>query len=67
MPGALAGWLIAAMWLAFATQIFLSIRRVYRQGWFYTFFKFALGGVLYLIVIFTALAATFMITIILPT
>src|SRR5205823_14910540 len=39
-PGAIAGWLIALLWIAFVTQIFLSIRYVYRQGWFISIFKF---------------------------
>ncbi len=66
IPGAFAGWIIAALWITFATQIFLSIRRVYRQGWFFTVFKFFLGGFAYLIVLGAALAITFFITIALP-
>jgi len=66
IPGAFAGWIIAALWITFATQIFLSIRRVYRQGWFFTVFKFFLGGFAYLIVLSVALATTFFITIALP-
>jgi len=66
IPGAFAGWIIAALWITFATQIFLSIRRVYRQGWFFTIFKFFLGGFVYLIVLAVALATTFFITIALP-
>ena len=62
IPGAFAGWIIAALWMTFATQIFLSIRRVYRQGWFFTVFKFFAGGFAYLIVICIALAATFFVT-----
>src|SRR5438094_8495931 len=66
IPGTFAGWIIAALWITFATQIFLSIRRVYRQGWFFTVFKFFLGGFAYLIVLTVALATTFFITIALP-
>src|SRR5438105_2350274 len=66
IPGAFAGWIIAALWITFATQIFLSIRRVYRQGWFFTVFKFFLGGLAYLMVLAVALATTFFITIALP-
>jgi hypothetical protein len=58
--------MIAMLWIAFATQIFLSIRRVYRQGWFFTVFKFFLGGFVYLMVFAVALATTFFITIALP-
>ncbi len=66
IPGTLAGWIIAALWVTFATQIFLSIRRVYRQGWFFTILKFFLGGFVYLMVLAVALATTFFITILLP-
>jgi hypothetical protein len=47
-------------------QIFLSIRRVYRQGWFMTTFKFGLGGFIYLFVLAFAVAATAFVTIALP-
>ena len=66
IPGIFAGWIIAALWFTFAVQVFLSIRRVYRQGWFFTVFKFFLGGLAYLIVLSLALAVTFFITIVLP-
>src|SRR5438270_2005104 len=61
-PGPIAGWLIALLWIAFVTQIFLSIRRVYRQGWFISIFKFFFGGFVYLIVLVLALAVTFFAT-----
>jgi hypothetical protein len=66
VPHLLAGWIVGLLWLAFAVQIFLSIRRVYRQGWFFSTFKFFVGGFVYLIVLFVALAATFFITLALP-
>src|ERR1043166_7488532 len=65
-PGAIAGWLITLLWIAFVTQIFLSIRYVYRQGWFFTIFKFLFGGFVYLIVLLAALAVTFFATLALP-
>ena len=65
-PGAVAGWLIALLWIAFVTQIFLSIRYVYRQGWFFSIFKFLFGGFVYLIVLLAALAITFFATLALP-
>ena len=65
-PGPIAGWIIALLWIAFVMQIFLSIRRVYRQGWFISVFKFLFGGVVYLIVLAVALAATFFVTLVLP-
>src|SRR5438445_4726203 len=55
--GAFAGWIIALLWLTFAVQIFLSIRRVYRQRWFISIFKFLFGGLAYLIVLAIPLAA----------
>jgi hypothetical protein len=66
-PGAIAGWIIALLWIAFVIQIFLSIRYVYRQGWFISVLKFFTGGFAYLIVLFLALAATFFITLAIPT
>jgi hypothetical protein len=63
-PG-MIGW-IAFLWLAFAAQIFLSIRRVYRQGWFVSMFKFFFGGFVYLIVLLFALVTTFFITLAMP-
>jgi hypothetical protein len=66
IPGVIAGWTIALLWIAFVVQIFFSIRRVYQQGWFFSIFKFLFGGFVYLIVLVFALAATFFITIALP-
>jgi hypothetical protein len=65
-PGPIASWTIALLWIAFVVQIFLSIRRVYRQGWFISIFKFLFGGFVYLIVLVLALAVTFFLTIALP-
>src|SRR6266404_2492026 len=65
-PGPIGGWTIALLWIAFVVQIFLSIRRVYRQGWFISTLKFVAGGFAYLMVLFLALAATFFVTIALP-
>jgi hypothetical protein len=65
-PVTITGWIIALLWIAFTVQIFLSIRRVYRQGWFISIFKFLFGGFAYLIVLAFALAVTFFITVALP-
>jgi Protein of unknown function (DUF3667) len=65
-PGPVAGWLIAILWIAFVTQIFLSIRYVYRQGWFISTFKFFFGGFVYLMVLVFALAITFFATLAWP-
>jgi hypothetical protein len=64
--GAVAGWLIALLWMAFAVQIFLSIRRVYRQGWIKSFLKFWIGGMLYLVILLLGLAGTFFATLVIP-
>jgi len=64
--GAIAGWLITLLWIVFVTQIFLSIRFVYRQGWFVSTFKFLFGGFVYLMVLVFALAITFFATLVLP-
>ena len=56
--------IVFALSMAALVLVFLSIRRVYRQGWFMTTFKFALGGVIYATVISCALAATAFITLI---
>ena len=64
--GPIAGSMIAFLWIGFVTQIFLSIRFVYRQGWFISIFKFLFGGFVYLIVLVLALAATFFATLVLP-
>jgi Protein of unknown function (DUF3667) len=66
IPGAIAGWLIALLWIAFVTQIFLSIRFVYRQGWVLSIFKFLFGGFVYLMVLLLALTITFFATLVLP-
>ena len=66
IPGKFAGWIIALLWITFVVQIFLSIRYVYRQGWFVSVLKFFTGGAIYLIVLFLALAATFFVTLAIP-
>src|SRR6266571_5345394 len=63
-PGPIGGWTIALLWIAFIVQIFLSIRRVYRQSWFVSVFKFLFGGLAYLVVLGIALAATFFVTLV---
>lgn len=66
IPGIFAGWIIALLWITFSVQIFLSIRYVYRQGWFLSVLKFFTGGFIYLMVLFLALAATFFVTLAIP-
>src|SRR6266581_4757745 len=64
--GTIAGWIIALLWIGFVTQIFLSIRFVYRQGWFISIFKFLFGGFVYFIVLVLALVATLFATLLMP-
>jgi len=66
VPPTLSDWIIAFLWIAFVVQIWLSIRYVYRQAWFVSTFKFFVGGFVYMIVLFLALAATFFITLAIP-
>ncbi|MFL6519971.1 MAG: DUF3667 domain-containing protein [Chthoniobacterales bacterium] len=63
---ALAGWIKGLMACVIAVQIFLSIRRVYKQGWFMTMVKFLSGGLVYCVILIFAVAATAIITLILP-
>jgi hypothetical protein len=63
---AAGGWIIAALIVTAVTQLLISIRRVYRQGWFMSVFKFLFGGVIYLIVLSVAVGATFIVTIAMP-
>ena len=66
IPGTPQVLLTLFLCLLVFVQIFLSIRRVYRQGWFMTTFKFAFGGLIYLFVLAFAVAATAFVTIALP-
>jgi hypothetical protein len=63
---ALSGWIMAVLIVTAVVLLLLSIRRVYRQGWFMSIFKFLFGGVIYLIVLGIAVGATFVVTIALP-
>jgi hypothetical protein len=63
----LGGWITGLMTIAIIVQIFLSIRRVYRQGWFTTIFKFLFGGLVYCVILVFAVAATAFVTLLLPT
>lgn len=58
--------LTVALSFVVLAQVFVSIRRVYRQGWFMTIFKFLLGGVAYCSVLSLALATTAFILLLLP-
>src|SRR4051812_5087928 len=61
----LGGWIIGVMAFVIFIQIFLSIRRVYRQGWFMTMVKFLFGGFVYLVILVFAVGATALVTLML--
>ncbi|MFN2623616.1 MAG: hypothetical protein ABR611_12320, partial [Chthoniobacterales bacterium] len=63
---ALSGWITGLMTIAIVVQIFLSIRRVYGQGWFMTLIKFLFGGLVYCVILVFAVAATALATLLLP-
>jgi hypothetical protein len=63
---ALSGWITGLMVCAIVVQIFLSIRRVYRQNWFMTLVKFLFGGLVYCVILVLAVAATALVTLMLP-
>ena len=49
-----------------AVQVFLSIRRVYAQGWLKSVVKFVLGGVVYGVILIFAVVVTAVVTVLLP-
>lgn len=65
MPG-IQPLLVFVLSLIATAQVFVSIRRVYGQGWFFTTFKFFLGAVVYLVVLSIGIGATAFITLLLP-
>ena len=62
----LGGWITGLMVCAIVVQIFLSIRRVYKQGWFMTMLKFLFGGLVYCVILVLAVGATAIVTLMLP-
>lgn len=60
------GLIIGVLCLSLIVQVFLSIRRVYRQSWFFTAFKFFLGGIAYLMILILAVGTTAFVTLLLP-
>lgn len=66
IPGTPQVLLTLLLCLLVFVQVFLSIRRVYRQSWFMTMFKFAFGGLIYLFVIVLAVGTTAFVTLVLP-
>jgi len=63
---ALGGWITGLMTIAILIQIYLSIRRVYGQGWFMTSIKFLFGGLVYCVILVCAVALTAFVTLLMP-
>ncbi|MBA3963744.1 MAG: DUF3667 domain-containing protein [Chthoniobacterales bacterium] len=59
---------VACTFLGFAVigQLLIAIRRVYGQNWFATLFKFALGSMIYLVMLSIAFGITAFVTLLLP-
>jgi len=59
---------VTCVFLGFAVmvELLIAIRRVYRQNWFATVFKFALGSVIYLCLLAVAFVITAAVTLLLP-
>ena len=58
--------LVFVLSIAAVAQVFISIRRVYGQGWLMTTFKFVLGSWVYLFVLAFGVATTAFITLAMP-
>jgi len=52
--------------IAVVIQLLIAIRRVYRQNWFATVFKFGFGSLIYIVLLSIAFAVTAMVTLVLP-
>jgi hypothetical protein len=63
---ALSGWITLVMTISIVVQVFLSIRRVYGQGWLMTLLKFLLGGFVYFVILVVAVGTTAFVTLLLP-
>ena len=66
VPGALTPVVCTFLSFAVLINLLVAIRRVYKQNWFATLFKFALGSVIYLCVLVIAFAVTAFVTLLLP-
>lgn len=55
-----------ALSLALLVHVFLSIRRVYGDGWIFTTLKFLFGGVAYAVILVFAVFITAVVTLLLP-
>lgn len=58
-------WLVAALWLWIPVNLFLTQKRVYRQGWLMTALKFSLIGLAYSVLLSLGAAATLLLSLLL--
>ncbi len=65
LPG-LSGLIIGVFSCATVVLIFVSIRKVYKQGWVFSLFKFLLGGLVYCVILILGVATTAFVTLLLP-
>jgi uncharacterized protein DUF3667 len=63
---ALSAVLCTLLGLAVFVELLIAIRRVYRQNWFATLFKFFLGSVIYSVLLGIAFGITAFLTLLLP-
>ena len=66
VPGALTPVVCTFLSFAVLVQLLISIRQVYRQNWFATLFKFALGSLIYSVLLGVAFVMTAFLTLLLP-
>lgn len=65
-PIALVPIVCTFLGLTVIIQLLIAIRKVYRQNWFATVFKFGLGSLIYLVMLCVAFAVTAFVTLLLP-
>ncbi len=66
VPGALTPITCTLLAFAVVIQLLIAIRRVYRQNWLATLFKFFLGSCIYVVMLSIAFAVTAFLTLLLP-
>ena len=66
LPGPLTPIVCTFLGTAVLINLLVAIRRVYRQNWFATIFKFAFGSLIYCFVLVIAFAVTAFVTLLLP-
>ena len=65
-PAAFTPIVCTFLGIAVLIQLLVAIRKVYRQNWLATLFKFALGSVIYAVMLAIAFAITAFVTLALP-